>query len=472
MPVYLRNSIMPAPVAVLSDWHFRAGALDRLIPPWMPVRLEQRPAAIAEGAVTRVRVGLGGMRFGMTARHHDVMPGAGFTDSQVEGPFAHWEHRHSFLPHAGGDPAQSVLEDRVEYALPGGKLGHLALAGVMAMRLDRAFTWRHQRIRHDLHHHAPFVGEHLRVAISGTTGLVGNALLHFLTTAGHDVRRIVRGEPDHARGDVRWDARANVFDARALEGLDAVVHLAGANIAGRRWTNEYKRLIRDSRVDGLRALAGTLAKLHQPPRVLICASAVGFYGARDPDEVLTEESAPGEGFLPETCLEYEAAAAPAAAAGIRVVHLRIGLVLSMAGGGLPKLYRPFSLGMGGPVGNGRQMISWIALDDLLGVIRTALSRPIAGAVNAATPNPVSNAQLTAALGRVLRRPAFMPLPAPVVRALFGQMGQALLLDGARMMPARLQELGFRWTLPRLEEALAFELGRPVRNPPASPETCV
>jgi uncharacterized protein (TIGR01777 family) len=455
MPVFVRSSSMPVPVADLSDWHFRMGALDRLLPPWQDVRVLERPGAMVDGSVVRLGMRMFGAEWEWVARHQDARPGHGFTDVQERGPFARWMHRHLFLPQG---TERSLLEDRVDYALPGGVAGRLMMGARATRELERMFAWRHQRTRNDLRVHARHGGERLRVAISGTGGLVGSALAAFLSAAGHDVRRIVRGAPVRARGDVAWNQRTGEFDAAALEGLDGVVHLAGAGIADRRWTEARKREIRASRVEGTHALATALAGLRQPPKVLVCASAIGFYGARAPDEPLTEASAPGTGFLPETCQAWEAAAEPARRAGIRVVHLRIGIVIAARGGVLGALRRVFGLGLGGPVGSGTQMMSWIALDDLLSVLRLALSAPLEGPVNAVAPRAVSNREFGRTLGRVLRRPAVAPVPAAAVSAAFGEMGRELLLGGAWVRPEVLTNAGHGWLFPSLEEALRFELG--------------
>lgn len=455
MPVYVRSSSMPVSATVLSDWHFHAGALDRLTPPWQDVRILQRPAALADGAIVKVEVRMLGMRCEWVARHVNAQPGVGFTDIQDRGPFARWEHRHTFLPR-GTDG--STLEDRIDYEVPGGFAGRALLAGRAARELERLFTWRHRRTRNDLQAHAPFAGERLRVAISGTTGMVGGALVPYLTTAGHDVRRIVRGAADPAHGDIAWNQQAGTFDTRALEGLDAVVHLAGAGIADARWTDARKEVLRASRVDSTHALARALASLKAPPRVLVCASAIGYYGSRAPGEELTEESAPGDGFLPELCRAWEAAAQPAVDAGIRVVHLRIGAVISARGGVLARLLTPFRLGLGGPVGNGRQVMSWVALDDLLGITRFAMSHSVAGAVNAVSPHAVTNRVFARTLGNVLGRPAVTPMLEKVVTTMFGEMGRELLLGGSRVVPARLAQMHYPWVHPRLEGAMRFETG--------------
>jgi uncharacterized protein (TIGR01777 family) len=296
------------------------------------------------------------------------------------------------------------------------------------------------------------------IAITGSTGLIGSALAEELRAGGHTVRRLVRSERHRRPGDALWDPAAGRLDPHALDGIDAVVHLAGEPIA-QRWTTEAKRRIRESRVRGTELLARTIASLARPPRVLVSGSALGIYGDRG-DEELDEASAVGQDFLAAVATAWEAAAEPAARAGVRVVKIRTGLVLSPRGGALAKLLVPFRLGVGGRVGSGRQWVSWIGLDDAVGAIIYALgTEALVGPVNLAAPAPVTNAELTETLARVLRRPAIVPVPAFVMRLVFGEMGEATLLASQRMRPRRLLESGYRFRYPTLEAALRHELGR-------------
>ncbi len=296
-----------------------------------------------------------------------------------------------------------------------------------------------------------------RVVVSGASGLVGRALVLHLRQAGAVVGCLVRRPAEPGRDEVAWEPATGQIDRARLEGADAVVHLAGENIAAGRWTAARKEAIRTSRVDGTRLLAEALASLARPPRVLVAASAVGFYGHRG-DEEVDETSPPGSGYLSDVCQQWEAAALPAAAAGIRVVHLRIGMVLTRAGGALARMLPPFRLGLAGRIGSGRQWMSWIALEDLLAVIERALTRDsLAGPVNAVSPGAVTNAEFTRTLARVLRRPAILPLPGFAVRLLFGEMGRCLLLEGARVRPGKLIADGFPFVYPDLEDALRDEL---------------
>jgi uncharacterized protein len=268
-------------------------------------------------------------------------------------------------------------------------------------------------------------------------------------------------------GTISWDPDAGTIDAAALEGVDAVVHLAGESIAALRWTRSVKERIRRSRVDGTRLLAETLGRLTRRPQVLVSASAVGYYGDRG-DELLTEESPPGSGFLAEVCREWEAAADPARAAGIRVVHPRLGVVLAGQGGALPRMAIPFRLGVGGVIGSGRQYWSWIEVADLARAIELCLALDtLSGPVNTVAPTPVTNREFTRGLGRVLGRPTLVPLPALAVRLLLGEMGGALLLDSARSLPRRLARAGFRFRHPDLESALRAALASEPR--PGGPD---
>lgn len=290
----------------------------------------------------------------------------------------------------------------------------------------------------------------MKVLISGASGLVGSALVRSLTETGHEVVPLVRHSGEVG---IRWDPSGGELDRVSLEGFDAVVHLAGESIAEGRWTQEKKARIRDSRIEGTDLLARSLSDLERPPRVLVCASAVGVYGDRG-EELLDENAEPGTGFLAEVCRGWEAAADPARAKGIRVVHLRFGVILSGEGGALAKMLTPFRLGLGGILGDGSQYMSWIAREDAVGIVVHAISEDaLAGPVNAVSPNPVTNREFTQTLGGVLRRPTIVPIPAFGARLVFGEMADELLLSSARVRPARLVETGYAFRFAELEGAL-------------------
>jgi uncharacterized protein (TIGR01777 family) len=296
----------------------------------------------------------------------------------------------------------------------------------------------------------------MRILISAASGLIGSAVSAALHADGHVVVRLVRRPP--GAGEVRWDPAAGVLDPAAVEGCDAVVHLSGERILGR-WTAAKKAAIRASRVDSTALLAGVLPGLRRPPATLIVASAVGYYGDRG-DELLTEESSPGRDWLAQVTREWEAAAEPAARRGIRVVHLRTGLVLTPKGGALARMLLPFQLGLGGPVASGRQYWSWIAIDDAVGAVRHLLAATqVRGPVNVTAPAAVTSREFARTLGRVLRRPAVLPIPAFALRLLYGEAADAALLTGSRVVPAKLQASGYAFRYPYLEAALRHLLGR-------------
>jgi hypothetical protein len=292
----------------------------------------------------------------------------------------------------------------------------------------------------------------MNILLTGASGLIGSAVHPALTTDGHRVIPLTRTQPKPGDMAVQWDPAKDSIDANALEGLDGVVHLAGEPI-GERWTAEKKARIRDSRVQGTRLLSETLAHLSTPPKILVCASAIGYYGDRAA-EVLTEASAPGTSFLAEVCRAWEAATEPALHKGIRVVNLRFGVVLSATGGALAKMLPPFRLGLGGVLGSGKQYMSWILLDDAVGAIRHALlTESLNGPANAVAPQPVSNEEFTKTLGKVLGRPTLLPMPAFAARLMFGEMADELLLSSARVQPSKLLATGYAFRYPELEAGL-------------------
>jgi uncharacterized protein (TIGR01777 family) len=296
----------------------------------------------------------------------------------------------------------------------------------------------------------------MNILVTGAAGLIGTALTSYLTQNKHHVIRLVR-KAQPAPGEIRWDPSALTLDTEALEGLDAVVHLAGENIAEGRWTARKKLRIRESRIQGTRFLAQSLARLFDPPKVLVSVSAIGYYGDRG-EELLDEESDPGKGFLADVCREWEAATAPAAMRGIRVVHPRLGMVFSTAGGALARMLPAFRLGIGGRIGSGRQYMSWITIEDLVGILDYAIHNgSLHGPVNAVSPDPATNQDFSITLGRVLSKPAFLALPAFAARIAFGEMADALLLASARVSPVRLKESGYKFQFPELEGALRHAL---------------
>jgi hypothetical protein len=454
MPRFLRTIEIDAPRDEVFAWHARPGAFERLVPPWERLRVLERAGGIEDGARTVLEMRAGPVPVRWTAVHRDFRPAEQFCDEQRGGPFRRWVHTHRFV---ALDAARTRLEDDIDYALPLGPLGALADRVAVRGRLERTFRYRHDVTRGDLQAHRRYAVPPRRFAVTGATGLIGTALGAFLSTGGHTVLRLVRRAPAGA-GEARWWPDPDPASRAALEGCDAVVHLAAAGIADRRWDAARRRELRDSRLAGTASLARTLAGLDRKPAVLICASGAGIYGHR-PGEALTEQSKPGAGFLAELAQDWEAAAAPAAAAGIRVVFLRIGVVLTPAGGALARLLPLFTLGAGGPVADGTAITSWVSLDDVLGAVLHAVARPVAGPLNVTAPSPASSAEFAATLARVLRRPARLRVPRAALEAVYGEMGRELLLSSARVLPARLQADGFVHRHPDLEGLLRHVMGK-------------
>lgn len=448
---------MPVSTRELFDWHSRPGAFQRLVPPWERIRVVDKQGGIEDGARLVMEIAKGPVHVRWEAVHRDFEEGRQFCDEQRRGPFARWVHTHRFRP---DEDKGSVLEDTVDYELPFGWPARV-LAGPTTQRMvNRMFEHRHERTRNDLTRHAKFADrDKMRIAITGASGLIGSQLSAFLQTGGHRVDAMVRSASSATGTDIVWDPKGGALDRSALEGVDAVVHLAGENIAGGRWTDERKRRVLESRVNGTKTIARAVSSLDRPPKVLVVASAVGFYGARG-EEPLTEDSPAGEGYLSEVCQAWEDAASSAEDAGIRVVKLRIGIVLSASGGALATMLPAFKFGVGGVLGSGDQYMSWIALDDVVGLLHHVLMTEEArGVVNATAPAPVTNREFTKVLGKVIRRPTILPVPSFAIKAMFGEMGDTLLLHGSRVLPKRAQELGFEFLYPDLESALRAELGR-------------
>lgn len=417
---------LPWPAETVRAWYTRPGAFERLTPPWERLWAAAPPAgAEPDGVEVRARVGW------------------------------RWMHRRHVEPDG---PAACTVEERLECHAPPGLPAALA-ARLIRPRLERLLAYGEAVVRHDLQAHAGFADlPRLRVAITGASGLIGRALAPFLTTGGHEVVRMTRGRD---KTGVRWDYESGRIDRSGLEGLSAVVHLAGENI-GARWTRERRRRILESRVIGTRFLAESLARLRRPPSVLVSASGIGIYGEHG-DEVVTEATSvtgAREDFLTGIGRDWEAATMPARRAGIRTVCTRQGVVLTPAGGALARMLPAFLAGAGGPLGGGAQWMSWIAMDDVVGALHHALmDGQVDGPVNVTSPEPVTNREFAATLGKVLHRPAVVPVPAPALRLVFGEMADVALLTSIRAVPERLREAGYAFRYPGLEGALRFELGR-------------
>ena len=448
------SSVVDAPRRDVFDWHSRPGAVRRLLPPWQPLRVITESDSLESG---RAVLGLpGGLRWIADHQPDAYDPPARFVDSVGRdgltslpaGIAVSWRHEHTF--EALGDRRTRVT-DRVDTPVP-------------EQLLKQTFLYRHRQLADDLAAHQWSHEQGVRpatVAVTGTSGLVGTALTAYLSTGGYHVVSLVRGEP---RGDDerRWDPNDPAPDL--LEGIDAVVHLAGASISGR-FSDAHKTAIRDSRIEPTRLLADLAARTPNGPATFVSASAIGFYGYDRGDEPLTEDAQRGTGFLADVVADWEAATAPAAAGGLRVVLVRTGIVQTPRGGPL-QLQRPlFEAGLGGRLGTGRQWLSWIDLDDLLDVYHRALADPrIAGPINAVAPEPVRNDEYTRTLALVLHRPALLPVPGFGPRLLLGEDGAREVATADQcVVPRCLVDHGHRFRRPKLEACLRHQLGHIVEN---------
>lgn len=446
----------PVSVEALFAWHERTGAFERLSPPWDRPKVLEHTGGIRDGAKVVLQVHAGPVPTTWTLEHRDYIADRQFRDVMRNGPFSHWEHTHGFSP-AG--PNASTLDDHIRYELPLGALGSAVAGGYTQRTLERVFAYRHAIMLGDLARHAEFADRaRLRVAITGASGFIGTQLASFLSTGGHDVVRISRSAPRAGSHDVQWNPERGELDPRALEGVDAVIHLAGASIADR-WTAAHRSALKSSRVESTSLLSHALAQLSRKPGVLLSGSAIGIYGSRG-DETLDEGSAPGADYLAEVGRAWDGATAPAEKAGIRVVHLRTGIVQGAAGGALGTQAPLFRFGAGGVLGSGTQWVSPIALDDEIGAIHFCLMRgDMRGPVNLVSPNPVTNAEFTKTLGAVMQRPTMASAPAFALRLLLGtEMADSTVLASQRVLPRALQQAGFQWRFPHLEQMLRFELG--------------
>jgi uncharacterized protein (TIGR01777 family) len=443
------TSSVPLPVSAAEAfaWHERPGALERLIPPWEDIRVVEKSGGIRDGGRVVLRQQAGPFPLILEARHYGYVEGKEFNDRMVRGPFSRWEHRHAFEddPERGG----CLLTDSIRFdALAG-----ILVNGFVRRQLERMFAYRHAVTRADLQLAKKWSERtRLRVLVTGASGLVGRTLCPVLTTMGHEVLRLVR------RGPVT-SGQVDLEGLESAERIDAVVHLAGENVAGGRWTSARRRRILQSREEGTRNLVARLARLPAPPRVFVGASAIGYYGNRG-EVICREGDAPGDGFLSDVCQAWERETMKAAEFGARVVCLRTGIVLSPAGGALGKLLPLFRAGLGGPIGNGKMWMSWISIDDLAGgIVHALMDEGMSGPVNAVAPQPVSNADFSRELARVLKRPALLAVPSLALRLVFGEMADQTLLSSLRVCPGVLEARGYEFRHPEIAAALRHLLGQ-------------
>jgi uncharacterized protein len=460
----------------LFAWHIREGAFERLNPPWQQFKVIERKGNIQSNGTVKIRMKIAcPIHTTWLIKHSDYIEGKQFKDSQIKGLFSSWTHTHLFN---SLELSSCILDDHIEYSLPGGTLSEIIASPLINKKLNQMFDYRHRLTREDLHTHAAVNkirgnDRPMTIGITGSSGFLGSSLIPFLTTGGHRVIRFMRHRPtDDDKLDlknvklIQWNPYSSPYvDVSSLNDnnhqIDAVVNLAGENIFGR-WTKKKRKRIFDSRVNTTRSLCKLLSSLDKPPKVLVSASATGYYGDRG-DEMLTEESQSSIGFLSDVCRNWEEATQIANESGIRVVNLRTGIVLSSSGGMLSKILPLFKVGLGGRIGKGNQYMSWIGLDDLLGlVLHTIADESISGPVNAVSPNPITNADFTTTLGKVLSRPTIFSIPESIIKLALGEeLSHAAILSSTRVIPERLIKTRYQFRFPYLESVLQHTLGKSV-----------
>jgi len=471
---FVHSSRIDQPLDNVFAWHIREGAFERLKPPWEQFEVIGRSGSIQNNGIVKLRTKIGPLYMKWIVRHAEYIPEKQFKDIQIEGLFPSFVHLHLFERFG----TSCMLEDRIEYSLPAGRIGRLAAHRFVDRKLRKIFDYRHRTISQDLRTHSLInrirkSERPLTIAITGSSGFVGSALMPFLTTGGHRVVPLSRSP--HVAPSLRTKQGQTLshfnLDPLNSNRVDAVVNLAGENIFGK-WTKEKKEKLLESRINATTALCERLASLNEPPSVLVSVSAIAYYGDRG-DEILSEDSqagtraasipskVPSIDFLSDLCREWEYATHIAKEAGIRVVNLRLGIVLSSSGGLLARILPVFKLGLGGRIGRGNQYVSWIALEDLLTIILSMIANEtFSGPVNAVSPNPVTNTDFTESLGKTLSRATFVAVPKFLLRVLVGQeLTDALLLSSTRVMPSRLIGSGHQFRFPYLEQALKDTLGK-------------
>ena len=461
MPVFAHTAHFKANKKEIWNWYNSDGAFRRIMPEWEGIQ-PMAAGRLVDGDETIFKVKMGPFRQKWVARHHSVIDGESFADRMIKGPFGAWNHNHKF---EAGKNGTTAVVDNVEYKLPLHFFTGWSAGFTVLPRMKQMFEFRSVRVANDLKQiQATADLPRQRILVSGSTGMIGLQLCAFLEAAGHDVHRLLRPgtklptDVDSTK-IVRWNDLTGEILEGDMNGFDSIIHLAGAGIGDKRWSKKRLKLIRDSRIIPTQNLAKIIANLESPPKKLLCSSAIGFYGNRG-TEVLDEESESGDDLLSDLCKDWENASNEAKDSGINVIHLRTGIVMSPLGGALAKLLLPAKFGAGGPVGGGKQMQSWISLDDEIYAIHHLMMKEDSeGVYNLTAPNPVSQKQFAKTLGRVLRRPAFAPLPGFVIKLLFGQMGKKLVLEGQDVRPTRLLESGYEFTHSELETCLRSCLGK-------------
>lgn len=456
---YEHTTVVEADIDTTFGWHEYKGSFRRLMPPWEVAEEVRADDTLEPGSQRIFKFPMGPFKGTWVAEHTAYEPPNHWADTMVKGPFWSWDHDHHFTESDG----VTTVSDHVRYQVPFGPLGNLVdrvLGGMLVRsRITRMFKARELRLQRDIAQHSKFSNlPRKRILVSGSSGLIGTQLVAFLDTGGHDVWRLVRRPAREGEKELSWKPDVGVLEPSSIEGFDIVIHLGGAGIGDKRWSAKRKDLIVGSRRDSTTLLSDTISQLEDKPECFVVASAIGYYGNRM-DEELTEESDAGEGFLTDTVIQWESYADSAREAGVRVINTRNGIVLSAVGGALGRMLLPWKMGGGGPLAGGRQWMSWISMDDeIYAMHHLMMSAGCEGAYNLTAPNPVQQRVFSKTLGRVLRRPAFAPIPGFSMRILFGELAGPLLIEGQRVKPSRLEASGYEFLHEDLETALRDCLG--------------
>ena len=466
MNEFEQTSLIGCDQESLFVYHANPGALNRLIPPWENIKIEKRSDSLSVGSEVVIKNSLFGIPVRWHAKHTQLNLPEHFQDIQLSGPFRSWCHDHFF---EAVSPTQSKLRDQIKFELKFGSIGKFGM-GIVRSKLKSMFAFRHHTTQSDLrlqeYLSSYMTKTSLRIGVTGSSGLIGRRLVDLISVLGHQAVRIVRPtsltnntDSPLSSSQTIWDSKTGFRETAAVENLDAVIHLAGKGIASSRWTDASKKAIRSSRVEGTQALVRDLSRLQTPPKALVCASGVGIYGSCG-DQILNESSPAGTDFLAELARDWEAAALQYTDTGNRVALGRLGIALHPREGALSKLLTPFLLGAGGPIGSGQQYWGWIDVDDAAGAFLTLAINPACqGPYNLVAPEQVTNRTFAHTLGKVLRRPSLLPVPAFALRLLLGEMADSMLLASTRATSDRLQELRFPFRSPTLESCLRHVLGQ-------------
>ncbi|MBL0185000.1 MAG: TIGR01777 family protein [Candidatus Obscuribacter sp.] len=446
-------------------WHEAPSAFERLAPPWVNMECVERSGGIQDGSRVVLVIHQGPVGIPWVLGHKDYIKDEQFCDYQIAGPFAYWQQLHAVkdVVDSDGHIVGAELVDHVEFLPPLGLLGRIGGALYIKSELARLFRYRHALMRRDLELQERYGKRPLKILVTGATGLVGSAFVPFMRSQGHTVLTMSRPQSGTAQsdgtGELKWDPEAGTIAQELPGDLDAIVHLGGHNVANQRWTVSEKQAIYESRIKSTTYLAQLIKAMPKPPATVVFASAVGYYGNRGV-EPLTEDSNAGEGFLADVCRDWEGSAEILKDSPVRVSFARIGAVLTPKGGALAKMLPIFGAGGGGVVGSGKQYFPWVAMEDVIGSLYHAIvEESVIGPFNVVAPQCVTNAEFTHAFARVLQRPAIAPVKPVMLRALYGEMADALMLASVRVLPQKLKQTGYQFAYGELAPALKHMLGK-------------